>query len=116
MVADAITKPLFGGGQREAEGEAGRPRTTQTAHVETEPREMNHRWGTIQRLDGDRQTWRTVVAARHTRGRNGQKVPTCRSKFFNIICILSNSPRTKRTDETFTTIEYYVEPHFADLN
>jgi len=50
----------------------GRPRITWRRTVEAEMNELNHSWGSLQKMAKDRQKWRTFVAAPHTIWRNGK--------------------------------------------
>ena len=45
--------------------------TTWRRAVEAEMKNMNHSWGTIQRLDNDRQGWSSFVAALYTSRHDG---------------------------------------------
>ena len=49
----------------------GRPKTTWRRTVEAEMKNVNHSWGTIQRLASDRQGWRGFVAAPDASWRDG---------------------------------------------
>ena len=48
-----------------------RLKTTWRRIVEAEMKNMNHSWGTIQRLASDRQGWRSFVAALYASWRDG---------------------------------------------
>uniref|UniRef100_UPI0025FC2CDF hypothetical protein n=1 Tax=Thiolapillus sp. TaxID=2017437 RepID=UPI0025FC2CDF len=55
----------------EGKRKRGRPKTTWRRTVEAEMKNMNHSWGTIQRLASDRQGWRSFVAALYASWRDG---------------------------------------------
>ena len=63
--ANSITKVAIHWTQ-EGKRKCGRPKTTWRRTVEVEMKNMNHSWGTIQRLASDRQGWRSFVAALYT--------------------------------------------------
>ena len=50
----------------------GRPKTTWRRTVEAELKEMNHTWGTVERMAKDRHQWRAFVAALHASRHNGK--------------------------------------------
>ncbi|PIK55536.1 hypothetical protein BSL78_07570 [Apostichopus japonicus] len=50
----------------------GRPKNTWRRTVEGEIKDLNHTWGTIQKLVHDRKEWKTFVAALCARRQNGQ--------------------------------------------
>ena len=50
----------------------GQLKTTWQRSVEVEIKNMNHSWGTIQRLASDRQRWRSFVAALYASLHDGQ--------------------------------------------
>lgn len=56
----------------EGKRKRGRPKTTWRRTVQTEMAELNHTWGSLQKIASDRQKWRTFVAAPHATWRNGQ--------------------------------------------
>ena len=60
--ADSITKVSIHWTQ-EGKRKRGRPKTTRRRTLETEMKNMNHSWGTIQRLDCEKQGWKSFVAA-----------------------------------------------------
>ena len=55
----------------EGKRKRGRPKTTRRRTVEAEMKNMNHSWGTIQRLASDRQGWRSFAAALNASWRDG---------------------------------------------
>ncbi|XP_073670675.1 uncharacterized protein [Paramisgurnus dabryanus] len=56
----------------EGKRKRGRPKNTWRRTVEGELKNMNHTWGTIQKLAQNRQEWKTFVAALHASGITGE--------------------------------------------
>ncbi len=68
----------------EGKRKRGRPQNTWWRTVEGEIKDLNHTWGTIQKLAQDRKEWKTFVAALCARRHNGQKVSKVRWKCVNL--------------------------------
>ena len=69
--ADSITKVALHW-TPEGKWKHGRLKTTWRRTVEAEMKNMNHSWGTIQRLVSDRQGWRSFVASLYASWHDGQ--------------------------------------------